>query len=216
MTKGAFFRDDALGVIRSIAPWRYRGTMAENQGTSRFCFSRAGGRISSRPGKRVRGGFTLTELMVTTVIVAIVILALGSVVADGVRGWQRMYDRVYADVVTDGFVARRVFDRIIRKASRQMYSVDDSGEWLKVYYYSSGAATTLDRYGLFYVSGDELKVEHGIRATPETPLQTETVCGNVSSCVFKGDGRSAQMILTLDDGSQSVTVVSSAVMHNGS
>jgi len=194
--------------------------MAENQGTSRFCFSRAGGRISSRPAKRVRGGFTLTELMVATVIVAIVVLALGSVVADGVRGWQRMYDRVYADVVTDGFVARRVFDRIIRKASWEMYLVGDSGESLEVYYYSSGAATTLDRYGLFYVSGGELKVEHGDWApdseSPKTPTNTEIVCSNVSSCVFKGDGRSAQMILTLDDGSQSVTVVSSAVMHNGS
>lgn len=194
--------------------------MAENQGTSRFCFSRAGGRISSRPGKRARGGFTLTELMVATVIVAIVVLALGSVVADGVRGWQRMYDRVYADVVTDGFVARRAFDRIIRKASRHVYLVDDAGAWLEVYYYSSGAATTLDRYGLFYVSGGELKVEHGDWApdseSPKTPTNTEIVCGNVSSCVFKGDGRSAQMILTLDDGSQSATVVSSAVMHNGS
>jgi len=194
--------------------------MAENQGTSRFCFSRAGGRISSRPGKRVRGGFTLTELMVTTVIVAIVVLALGSVVADGVRGWQRMHDRVYADVVTDGFVARRVFDRIIRKASWEMYLVGDSGESLEVYYYSSGAATTLDRYGRFYTLNGVLLLDHGVWAKGteilEPPLQTETVCGNVSSCVFKGDGRSAQMILTLDDGSQSVTVVSSAVMHNGS
>ena len=156
--------------------------------------------------------------MITAIISVIVVLAIGTAIADGVRGWHTMYNRVNADVVASSFVARRTFDRTIRKASRQKILADAAGGWIEVYYFSSGVATKLDRYARFYVSGNELKVEHGSwdpgSAIPKIPLRTEVICSNVSSCVFKVDGRSAQMILTLDDGSQAITVVSSAVMHN--
>ena len=45
-------------------------------------------------------------------------------------------------------------------------------------------------------------------------LHVRTVCRNVTDCVFKRVGRSVQMILTLDDGTQANTVVSGAVLNN--
>jgi len=180
--------------------------MSQNRRTSGFALTRP--------------GLTLIELMVAMVTMLIVILALGTVIVDGIRGWQRTYDRVYADVKTDGYVARNVFDRVVRKAGRQTYLLAADGSWLEVYYYSSPSAPTLDRYARFVVVSGQLQVQHGVwapgTATPRSLLTTETVCGNVSSCIFKGDGRSAQMELALDDGTLSATVVSSAVMHNGS
>ncbi|MHC4153815.1 MAG: hypothetical protein ACYST6_02650, partial [Planctomycetota bacterium] len=71
-----------------------------------------------------------------------------------------------------------------------------------------------DRYALFYTSNaGDLNVEYGILEPRET-LRVQTICSNVTSCTFMGQGRSAQMVLTLDDGSQTVTTVTSAVMHN--
>ena len=169
-----------------------------------------------------RPGFTLTELVVTAAIMIIVILALGTVIVDSIRGWNKMYARVYADVVTDSYVARNAFDRVVRQAWRgRPPQVGEGGATLEVYYYSSPSAGAPDRYARFEVDAGkkELLIKHGNRALDGTlsdPDRTETLCANVSSCIFMGDGRSAQMELTLDDGTLSATVVSSAVMHNGS
>jgi len=166
-----------------------------------------------------RPGFTLAELAVTVAVMLIVILAMGTVIADSIRGWNKMYARVYADVVTDSYVARNAFDRVVRSAGRQTYLLAADRTWIEVYCYSSASATTLDRYARFNVANGELQILHGNRAldgTLSAPDTTETVCANVSSCIFNADGRSAQMELTLDDGALTRTVVSSAVMHNGS
>ena len=166
-----------------------------------------------------RPGLTLIELMVAMATMLIVILALGTVIVDGIRGWHKMYARVYADVVTDSYVARNTFDRVVRSAGRQTYRLAADGSWLEVYYYLNPSSITLDRYARFVVVSEQLQILHGNRAlngTLSAPDMTESICANVSSCIFMGDGRSAQMELTLHDGTLSATVVSSAVMHNGS
>jgi Tfp pilus assembly protein PilV len=191
--------------------------MKQKQFTSRFVFGRTAGRMANRPRKRLRTGLTISELLVATVIVVIVVLALGTVIADSVRGWHKTYDRVYANVRTDSFVARKAFDQVIRKATSQMHLVDSGGMWLEVYYYSTNSAPVVDRYARLYTASGALLVEHGIwTAGAKSALRTDIVCENVASCVFKADGRSAQMVLTLDDDSQNIVVVTSAVMHNGS
>ena len=68
-------------------------------------------------------GFTLTELITAMAIMIFVILAIGVALVDGQRGWNFMYDRVYSDVVTDGYVARRKFDAVMRKASREKFLI---------------------------------------------------------------------------------------------
>ena len=193
--------------------------MRQNKHKSRFAVAHDSRTISNRPRKRMRAGLTLAELVVAAVIVVVVILALGTAIADGVRGWHKMYDRVYADIVSDSYVARKVFDREIRRATRKMYQVDSAGQWLETYYYSSPVEPVVDMYTRFYAMNGALILQTGKWSPTEghlPPVKVEIVCQNVVSCVFKADGRSAQMVLTLDDGSQNIVVVSSAVMHNGS
>jgi hypothetical protein len=158
-------------------------------------------------------GFTLIELIIATAIMFIVILAIGIALVDGQRGWSIQYDRIYSDVVTDGYVARRKFDAVMRKASRDKFLLDPAGGRVTVYYYANDASTVVDRYALFYTANGDLNVEYGLYPNMET-LSVETVCGDVSSCTFKQLGRSIQMILKLDNGTQTNTVITSAVTHN--
>jgi hypothetical protein len=152
-------------------------------------------------------------LIIAIAIIIIVVLAIGMVLVDGQRGWSTQYDRIYSDVVTDGYVARKKFDAVIRRASGERLLLDDAGSWIEVYYYADDTSTVVDRYARFYVANDTLNVEYG-QLSPKTTLSVETVCGNVSSCVFKQAGKSVQMILKLDNGDQDNTIVCSAVTHN--
>jgi hypothetical protein len=168
--------------------------------------------------KANRKGFTIVELMIATGLSSIVIIGIGMLLVDSHRSWNRMYSRTYSGVSSDSHVARRRFDSVVRNASTQGILLADDNSWVEVYYYSDPNATVVDRYARFFVynSGDtnsQLLIEHGA-VEPRQTLTTETVCGNVSNCVFKSAGNSAQMVLTLNDGTQVATIVASAVMHN--
>ena len=160
-----------------------------------------------------RKGFTIIELIVAGAASLIVIIAIGSVLAGSQKDWHRMYSRVCSDVVTDSYIARKAFDAVIRKASKEKLLLDEDGSWLEVYYYADDDSAVVDRYARFYETAGELKIEYG-KLEPKATLSVQTICGNVSSCVFKATGTSAQMILTLNDGIQTITVTSSAVMQN--
>ena len=165
-----------------------------------------------------QGGFTLVELMISMVFAGMVLFGVGVTLVDSQRGWNFMYNRVYSDVVTDGYAARKMFDAVIRKASGARFLLDETGRWIEVYYYQDDDSTVLDRYARFYYdggggNGGQLNIEYG-KLNPKETLSIKTICSNVSGCFFEGTGRSAQMILTLDNGSQTVAVTSSAVMHN--
>jgi len=156
---------------------------------------------------------TLVELMIGIVFLGITMLAVGIVIADSHKSWSRMYERTYSDVVTESHTARRTFDRIIRQASTDKITLDSGHSWVKVYYYSDPNLTSPDRYARFYQYGDSLKLEHGNSETGVV-ISSKTLCSNVQTSVFNQQGRSVQMILRLDDGSQTQTVVTSAVAHN--
>jgi len=167
----------------------------------------------NKKGPGARKGFTLVELMITTVIMLIVGLAIGVVIVDGQTGWNTMYDRLNSDVVTDGYVARKKFDNVMRSASRQQSLLAADGSWIEVYYYSSPVSTVLDRYARFYVADGDLNLEYG-QIDPRSTLRVETVCENVTSCTFEQAGTSVQMILTLGNEAQTNTIISSAIAHN--
>lgn len=158
-------------------------------------------------------GFTLIELITATAIMIFVILAIGMALVDGQRGWNQMYDRMYSDVVSDGYVARRKFDAVLRKASREKFLIDPAGSWVEVYYFATDASTVLDRYARFYTSGGKLNIEYG-QLDPKSTLSNKTVCENVSSCTFNQLGRSIQMVLKLDNGKQTNTIITSAITNN--
>ena len=158
-------------------------------------------------------GFTIIELVVAMSIAIIPILTIGIILSDSQRGWNSMYERVYSDVVTDSYVARKTFDAVTRKATWERITLAEDESWIEVYYYLNDDSTVLDRFARFYLTQGQLNVDHGDLETGET-LATYTACRNVSNCTFKAAGRSVQMILTLDNGEQTLTTVSSAVMHN--
>jgi len=160
-----------------------------------------------------RKGLSAIELMVAVVFLALAIAAIGIVLADSHKGWARMYNHVYSDVVTDGHVARRIFDSIVRKSSRNHILVDPGGTWAEVRYYADSSSTDFDRYARFYQSGEKLLIEYGT-LDPAGVLWTQTVCSNVSSCAFSRSGKAVEMILRLDNGSETATVTTSAVAHN--
>jgi hypothetical protein len=160
-----------------------------------------------------RHGFTLIEAMIGTVLAGVVIFGVGVVLVEGPRGWRIMYDRINSDVVTDGHVATKMFEVMVRKADVESFLVDDDGDWIEVCYYEDEDSVVVDRYVRFYEADGELNVEYG-KLSPKETLSVQTVCRDVSDCVFSVAGRSAQMILTLDDGTQANTIVSSGVMHN--
>jgi hypothetical protein len=160
-----------------------------------------------------RKGLTLTELIIAVTVSTVVAIVAGVVLVDGHRCWARMYSRTYSDVATDTYVARKTFDAVVRKASRQRHLLDEAGKWVEVYYHASDASTVPDCYARFFLSGDRLCLEDG-RLNPRETSSVKTVCKNVSNCTFKAAGRSVQMILTLDDRTQTATVTASAVMHN--
>jgi len=170
-------------------------------------------------GKRFknRRGFTLIELIMAIVIAPIVVGAMGILLISSQRGWNRMYTQVHGDLVTDGYFARRVFDSVVRKSSTQDYHLSDGQ--LEVYYYSNPySSATLDRYSRFYVTArNELRVDYGELDTdgnPATISHTTTLARNVDSVDFSTAGSSLQMTLRLDDGTDSVTVVTSSIRHN--
>jgi len=158
-------------------------------------------------------GFTIIELVIAMAVAIIPIFAIGIILSDSQRGWNSMYERVHSDVVTDSYFARKMFDAITRKANWEKITLAEDGSWVEVYYYANDDSTILDRYARFYQAEGDLNVEHGDLGTGEI-LTTYTACRNVSNCTFKVVGRSVQMILTLDNGNQTLTTVSSAVMHN--
>ena len=158
-------------------------------------------------------GFTLVEMLISIVICLIVLSAVGVVIVDSQKGWNIMYGRLQSDVVTASYIAKSRFDSVIRKASKNNLYVGPEGAWVEVYYYADDESSVLDRYARFYESDGDLNIETGT-LVPKVTTDVETICSNVSECVFKEYGYSAQMMLTLDNGSQTVTTVTSAYLHN--
>ena len=170
---------------------------------------------------RVQRGFTIIELTIAAAIGLIVMLGITAILVDSQRGWQRMYNAIYSDVVTDSYAAGKTFDAVVRRATKTRFLLDEAGNWAEVYYYADANSAVVDRYARFYYDSDpntggRLYIEYGTVTSDgvKGASSTQTVCENVQSCTFEGAGRAAQMILILNDGSQRATVMSSAVMHN--
>jgi hypothetical protein len=158
-------------------------------------------------------GFTLVELMVAITASMIIMLGVALVLANSQKSWNQLYTRAFSDVVGDTNVAGIKFKGIIRKASRYGFVVDDKGEGMEVYYYNSEDSNDVDRYAHFYELNGDLNLEIG-KLNPRETLEVQTISENVTQCFFTAVGRSAQMMLTLDNGSRTISTVSCAYLHN--
>lgn len=158
-------------------------------------------------------GFTLIELIIAMAASLIVMLGVALVLANSQKSWHRLYNRAFSDIVGDSYVAGKKFKATIRKASQDGFLVDDNGNRIEVYYYSDENTADVDRYARFYELDGDLNLEFG-KLDPRATLEVRTICGNVSECFFATAGRSAQMVLTLDNGSRTITTVSCAFLHN--
>jgi len=158
-------------------------------------------------------GFTLIELIIALAASLVVMLGVAAVLAKSQESWRQLYTRAFSDIVGDSNVAGKKFNAVIRKASQDGFVLDGNGNGIEVYYYNDEDSAIVDRYAHFYVLEGDLNLELG-NLDPRETLEVQTVCGNVSECFFTVAGRSAQMILTLDDGSRTITTVACAFMHN--
>ncbi len=167
----------------------------------------------SRKRIATQHGFTLIELMIALTASMIIMLGLGLVLADSQKSWHQLYTRAFSDVVGDSNVAGIKFKTIIRQASQNGFVVDNKGTGIEVYYYNNEDSNDVDRYAHFYELDGDLNLELG-KLNPRETLEVQTLCGNVTECLFTAAGRSAQMALTLDNGSRTISTVSSAFLHN--
>lgn len=158
-------------------------------------------------------GFTLIELAIAVTASLIVMLGVAVVLADSQRGWHKLFNHCFSDIVGASNVAGIKFKSIIRKACGNGFILDDDGKGIEVYYYNDDDSAVPDRYARFYELDGDLNLELG-KLNPRETQETQTICSNVSECVFTAAGRSAQMLLTLDNGSRKISTVSCALMHN--
>ncbi len=167
-----------------------------------------------------RGGFTLSELTVAVMISLIVVLSAGMILAGNQKGWSAMFDRVYSDVVTDGYVAKRGFDAIVRKSSifARLPVLGSTNEFVEVYYYDNVNSAEPDRWARFYTSGGELLVDHGnidpSTGNTLTAWASMPLARNVTSVSFSVIGTNVRMLLNLDNSRELLEVRCSAVRHS--
>ncbi len=158
-------------------------------------------------------GVTLVELCATMALLGIMLCAVGFVLVQVQRSWQRTYDTTHGEVANDAHVARVAFEKLTRGASQSEFAIDPAGQWAEVNYRYTDPLGTPDRYARFYLSGGQLMVEHGI-IDPRQTLRTEVLARNVTMVKFEQHGVPLQMQLSLGSGQNSTTVLTSAVMHN--
>lgn len=161
-------------------------------------------------------GFTLVELMVTIAISAMLVLTVGVVMLDTQRGWLDTYAKVHGGAADDAAMAKVAFDRIVRKSSRSMYLLPTTDD-LTVYYYSDWQnSPSVDCSARLYrssVNPSEMYIEH-TRLDNGDSISAVRLASNVSDLEFLPVSGGLTMKLTLDDGREQTTVVSTAILHN--
>ena len=171
--------------------------------------------MRSRTTKNKKG-FTLTELTIVIALASVVMLGMGITLVDSQRGWNRMYDRAHEGIASDGDIATRTFESVVRKSSMASEYLGDDEIW--VYYYDDPeSSVNLDRYARFYKDDTELRVDYGqlnSQGNPHRRVQTLTLAHNVERVDFSIAGTCMQMVLQLDDGSETLTVMAVAIRQN--
>jgi hypothetical protein len=181
-------------------------------------------------------GFSLIELIVAVAAAMVLILGMGIILAHSQRDFTRMFKRAHSDVVEDAYSARRVFDRVVRKATSRRCDLISNSE-IYVYYYSDTPDAPNpelvdpdrdpDRFARLHVVSGVLFVDYGeisvgaFDTLDPTSLSASTSLRlardvQVSATVplFSVRARTVRMAMLLDNGEESMLVASSGVRHN--
>jgi len=169
---------------------------------------------------KTRRAVTLVELMVAIVAGLIVILTVGIMLADGHKGFSLMYSRVHSDTVIDSTVARRTFDRIVRKSAippvfdETQFDANGRASQVKVDYYYNSSSTVPDSWAEFSLSAGSLRVNY----TGAYSVGLVTLADNVSNLTFfhEPGTASVSMIMTIYDADtdENMVVTTTAFLHN--
>ena len=157
----------------------------------------------------------LVELVIVSVMSAILVLAVSALMVDSHKGYNTISSTVNSDMALSDLAARKIFSSMMRQCSKNAdaTSIDPTRKWIRTQYYSSPEAESLDRYARLYLQGNELILEKGV-ISPASVLSSQTVCQHVSSVVFKKNGRSVFMFLELNDGTDIRKINTSALLCN--
>ena len=193
-----------------------------------FSFDRCKGRprMRRRRGvRRVASGLTLVEMMTAMLASSIMFLAVAGVLAGNHKQWNQTYDRVNGEVVTEAYVTRITFDRIVRQASAYwctpMYAVESSIT-LQLYTNIENMGTTpaLNRYARFTPQrhgsgpGAGPALGSGALGVPGSPDSTQVLAHNVTIARFWRSGPCVHMALLIDDGHTQMPVTMTATRYN--
>ena len=168
---------------------------------------------------KTRRGVTLLELLVVILISSIVMLGATVIVVDAHRSWNSMYQRIHGDIISDSYYARVRFDTMCRKADGGAVLIDADVPLIELNYYSAPNVGTdydlaPDMFVQFYQNGTELIQDSGDIATGMV-TSSEVIARDVTELNFSADsGRGAQMLLTLNNGKESITVTCGSIRHN--
>ncbi len=157
---------------------------------------------------------TLLELTLAMTTSSVLFLAIMNILSSSQMDFNRTYDRITGDVVNDSYMARRLFDRIIRKASAD-YTEPSEGTStsIEVRLYSTSGLSAPDRFARFeYDAGAKalLLYQGDIGTTPGGLV----IARNVTSCTFARSGRCIHMAMVIDDGTTNQTIAVTATRHN--
>ena len=170
-------------------------------------------------------GLTLVEMMVAMLASSIMFLAVTGILAGNHKQWNQTYDRVNGEVVSDAYVTRQTFDRIVRQASaywcNPMYLVGPS---LTLQLYTNiqnlGTTPVPNRYATFSLSGTDLILEQGpltgqgALGVPGTPDSMQVLAHHVTIAKFWRSGPCIHMAVLIDDGKTQMPVTMTATRYN--
>ena len=153
-------------------------------------------------------------------MISVMLVAIAGVIADAHRGYNVAFKRVYGDVVSDAYFSRMRFDYYCRKVCSGDVVIDPDIPMVYLKYYSTpnisgDAYLEPDSFVQFYLDGTDLIQACGPIATNEATDKIEVIARDVTELKFSADsGRAVQMVMTLDNGKESITVTCGSIRHN--